>query len=331
MNASRLGRCAVWGLVMLFVLGASAPTVEAKGSKSGSAKSSRPSSGSSFKGRSAAPPAKRSPGFTGDTSRTRVGGHASYGHYRYPWGHYRPYYYDPYLYFNYGYPGYYSGFLGWPYLAWGWYPPVRAYHEVTAAGGRAPATVETAVKPRKASVYLDGDYAGQARDFNGSWDAMYVDPGVHTFEFRRDGYMSLSIGMRVGAGGYYRISERLQKGEGVDPRSVEAPPQPEPPPARTPPESFRGEAEVGTEQGAASGLRQGLLHIRAVPADAAVYLDGEFLASAQELTRLHGAIPVAVGEHTVEIVRPGYRTQTQVVRVGEGEPQWVVIELEREN
>ena len=63
--------------------------------------------------------------------------------------------------------------------------------------------------------------------------------------------------------------------------------------------------------------------------DSAVYLDGEFLARASELSRLHGAIPVARGPHRIEVVRPGFESRTVDVDV-EGEmPVRVEIDLRR--
>ena len=66
-----------------------------------------------------------------------------------------------------------------------------------------------------------------------------------------------------------------------------------------------------------------------LPPDAAVYLDGEFLAHADELRRLHGAIPVAHGQHTIEVVRPGFRNVKQTVVVEGSDPVRVELELER--
>ncbi len=66
------------------------------------------------------------------------------------------------------------------------------------------------------------------------------------------------------------------------------------------------------------------------PPDAAVYLDGEFLARASELSRLHGSLPVARGPHTIEVVRPGFESRAVDVDV-EGEmPVRVEIDLQRD-
>ena len=65
------------------------------------------------------------------------------------------------------------------------------------------------------------------------------------------------------------------------------------------------------------------------PPDAAVYLDGEFLAQADELRRLHGALPVAAGNHIVEVVRPGYVSERQRIEVIDGDVARVAIQLGR--
>jgi len=82
--------------------------------------------------------------------------------------------------------------------------------------------------------------------------------------------------------------------------------------------------------GARGALRTGMMRIRVEPSDAAVYLDGEFLGTADELSKLHGALSVAVGEHRVEAVRPGYRTQTAAVTVTETGTEILRLSLEAE-
>jgi hypothetical protein len=246
----------------------------------------------------------------------RASGRATYGY----GGYYHGY---PGGYYGYhGYP-YYYGWAAWP---WGWWYAGWPYYVIR--DGVSPAgsgVVETDVKPKKAEIRVDGQFVGQARDFNGRWDYLWLQPGEHVFEFSKDGYMTLRRVLKVRAGMHVQITEQLAKGEGIDPRSSD-PPSPaakvEPPSsaakvetragARAPASSdFR--ADLGT-------LRRGLLRLDVEPRDAAVYLDGEFLARASELRRLHGALPVADGVHTVEVVRPGYESRTVEVEVTADEP-----------
>ena len=66
------------------------------------------------------------------------------------------------------------------------------------------------------------------------------------------------------------------------------------------------------------------------PRDAAVYLDGEFLAEGGELALLHCALAVAAGDHRVQVVRPGYRATTREIQVGADGTSTIEIRLERE-
>jgi len=234
--------------------------------------------------------------------------------------------------------GYWGGYWGWPYYGWGWGWP---YHRwgwyysqgpapVMYAAGinrSAPAALVTDIRPKKAEVRIDGELVGQARDYNGKWDQLWISPGEHEIEFSREGYQTLRLHVKTGPGGYHSIEQNLQKGTGLDPRSTERPARPEATQAAAPSETPR--VDWGANQPRES-LRSGFLRIDAQPTDAAIYLDGEFLASAAELGRLHGSLPIALGLHTVEVVRPGYSSRTMRVEVNGEEPVKVLIRLDRE-
>jgi hypothetical protein len=194
--------------------------------------------------------------------------------------------------------------------------------------GVAPArsgVVETDVQPKKAAVRVDGNLVGQARDFNGRWDYLWLEPGEHVLEFSKDGFMTLRRHLDVRAGMHVRVTERLEKGDGIDPPSSEGPAPTAPVAGRTAaPETPLSEPRAGS-----GTLKHGLLRLEVEPFDAAVYLDGEFLARASELRRLHGALPVADGVHTVEVVRPGYDSRTVEVEVTADEPARIEIVLVR--
>jgi hypothetical protein len=191
-----------------------------------------------------------------------------------------------------------------------------------------PGTVEIDVRPRKATVRLDGENVGRAKDYNGSWNVLVLEPGRYLLELERDGYRTLQIPLEVESAAHYHILERLEEGEGLDPRSA------------TWEDVAAAEAEAGAsgDAGAEGSLEletrrspvlsRGFLRLEVTPRDAAVYLDGEFLASGDELSRLHGALAVAGGEHVVEVVRPGYETRRIEVLVEGDEPVVVRVALE---
>ncbi len=326
--AHRLSRITAGVMVLFLAAGGLAALA-------GSAKRTRPSGSGSAGGSTKASAAsagssRRGSGTAGST--TAVSGRASYGY-----GN-RGYRYGGYSY----YPGGWYGGYGWygPYgygwygpYGYGWYGPYAGhrYRMVTVAVSpdrNAPAVLETDVHPRKAHLILNGDDMGKVKYFNGNWDRLPLPPGQHTIEFRAKGYRTLKLEMETEAGRFYRLDYRMEKGEGEDPRSMRLPRSA---PREETIEKAERTASPGLEAGVSPGLLRGLLRIRVSPADAAVYLDGEFLGRGDELSRLHGALPVAAGFHRIEVVRPGFTSRTQEVEVIEGgDPVRIELELDRE-
>jgi hypothetical protein len=174
---------------------------------------------------------------------------------------------------------------------------------------------------------VDGEDLGRAKDFNGTWDALRLPPGVHVLEFSRDGYQTFRAVVDVRPGRTYRIGRDLREGSGLDPDSDPLPAAGAEPAERAEPVISADAAGTGMR----GALAVGFLDLTVRPADAAVYLDGSFLARGDELDRLHGAIPVAAGTHRVEVVRPGHVSKTLLVKVKSGDrPTSLEVTLEPE-
>lgn len=305
-------------LVLLFAV--SAPIGEAAGRR-GASSSGRSSAPVARSSPSRAPSSARSAPARTATSRPQAAprgvarGQARYG-YSPNGGGYYPYY-PP----DWGWGGYWGWggwwgpdpYWGWPYWGWPYYygPTVVVAPPMDVElPPDLPGVVETAVSPKSASLAVDGEELGFAKDFNGAWDALRLPPGTHVLEFSKEGYRSYRAVVNVEPGRRYRIERQLEPGEGLDPRSDALPP----PPSEAPPPT---------------ALRTGFLRLSVQPSDAAVYLDGVFVGSGLELDRLHGAIPVAVGPHRIEVLRPGHATRTIEVDVSSAEtPTSVEVALE---
>ncbi len=214
-------------------------------------------------------------------------------------------------------PGYGYGYAG--YGAWygGWYAPYAGNYlaRVDAQSPGGPATVETGVSPTDAEVVLDGESVGFASDYNGRWDELSVAPGPHTIAFQAKGYRTLVITFEARPGATYAFHEALVRGEGEDRRELRS----AEPVARE---------ETPSPNPAPSAM--GRLRIHAEPADAAVYLDGEYLGVGADLGRIHGALAVTTGTHRLEAVRPGYVSAVRTIEVGGSDPTSVELSLERE-
>ncbi|HEX4825606.1 MAG TPA: PEGA domain-containing protein [Candidatus Polarisedimenticolaceae bacterium] len=261
-------------------------------------------------------------------------GIARYGYYH---GGYYPYYGYGYPYYGYPYYGYWGwpywgfgfyGSWGYPYYGYGYYPPSDAGYGMGDAHPQTPAVIETKVSPGSAEVLLDGESVGFAKDYNGHWDELRVSPGKHTVSFQNGGYKTLTFDIDVMPGGHYVLDNDMSEGSGEERRTIAAPQAPQrqaegPDPGYAPNGQPGGYAAPNGPPSSAPPTFQesmtvagGRMTIHAKPDDAAVYLDGEYLGTAGELARLHGAIPVATGPHQLQIVRPGFSSDARTVEVG---------------
>jgi len=183
-----------------------------------------------------------------------------------------------------------------------------------------------------------------ADDFDGTPSYLYLRPGHYTLEFRLGGYKSDSREIDARPGQYYPVNMKLPRISGekatpwydrpkglpvarvFGPKAAE--PQENPGPG--PETSLRPELpQRGTEAPAPrSALRGAALDLQISPANAAVYIDGELVGSAAELSRLERGLAVTPGQHRVEVVAPGRESKVVTVDVKEGERQQVVVQLE---
>ena len=103
----------------------------------------------------------------------------------YPWGWggfgfgvYFGQHYDPWFY---GYPGspYYFGGANYVYY------------------GPNYGSMKLNVMPNTATVYVDGYFAGTAKDLGGSFHELRLEPGTHVVEIKAEGYETQSLNIRA--------------------------------------------------------------------------------------------------------------------------------------
>jgi hypothetical protein len=300
------------------------------GSSSGGA--SHTSSGSSSSGGSAE---RRHPrAGTGTGHRYYGGGGGYYGGY-YPWS---PWYYPSSYAWGPYWGSYYYGY--WPQGAYytGGYD--RSYRSASGETG----AIRVLVDPDDAKVYVDGYYAGKVEDFDGFTQRLYLTGGPHEILLKRDGYRSVRYRVYVIPGETIKIDHEMVKGEGEEALQDlsggrgEAPegryaPDPRgsvrddrgdddredaPPPPRL---SLRDGAGADADRGATRGS----LDLRVWPADASVYVDGEFRGTGRQVRTLE----LTPGTHRVEVVRPGFPTFQREVEIRAGRNEDLQVTLER--
>ena len=119
--------------------------------------------------------------------------------------HYRVYYYPSYYsYGRYYDPFYYSGFhLGYlAYSPWGWTPAFYGYPYGYGGFGYAGygydiGRLRLKVQPRDAEVYVDGYFAGNVDDFDGTFQSLKLETGGYRIEIRKPGFETLQFDVHV--------------------------------------------------------------------------------------------------------------------------------------
>jgi len=270
--------------------------------------------------------APRGPARTPNTGRSGSGGYdTSYRRHGYnPYGHR---YGHRYGYYGLGYYGYSPYYLMYhrgyaPYhLYYGPYGYSRHYGGPTRSLG----AVDLNVKPKKAEVYLDGKLVGRAGEFDGFPGYLWLEEGTHQLIFHRDGFETVVREVKVMRDVVVDVRERMADGVATPIEEFPAPPAVVAPRAAEAPTPMMEERVVELD----ATSEPGRLTLRVEPGDASVYLDGRFIGTGDDLSRLQAGVMVDPGSHTVEIVRPGYATETLEFEVDSDAQAELVVELER--
>jgi len=120
-------------------------------------------------------------------------------------------------------PGWGYGFSPWgfsPYYGWGFgpypYQPaggVDMNYAMMAGFG----AVELNVKPNRADVWVDGKYAGEARDLDGYPSYLWLADGAHRVAVYKGGYKTFDEEIAVQRGMKTEIKVRLEPGDSPPP------------------------------------------------------------------------------------------------------------------
>ncbi len=333
-------------ILALLVIAADAPTFaqgrakstrssgsgsSSSGSKvsSGSSSSSAPRATSSSRGSTA----QRSGSSKASNTRQSTPASRSRGRFR-GRDYHRSHYHNIGLHFGYGgwygWGGYYGGYY-YPYyyhpFYWGvpYYVPRRAYQQDRLGA------FDLNVRPKKAEVYLDGQFVGTAGQFDGFPDHLWLEQGSYELIFYRPGLGTERRVLSIYPGVVVDVRLRMQPGESVDPGELSSVDRSEGAIAEVrsayerqarqeAPRAPAPEASAELDTRAAPGR----VRLSIVPADASVYLDGRLLGSGDELRKLHAGLVVEAGSHLIEVVRPGYDTVRREFSVEGGDE----VELE---
>jgi hypothetical protein len=111
----------------------------------------------------------------------------------YPYGYYWPgygyglgYFYDPWMWGSpYGYGGYYD-----PYYGGGGGAYYQSHYGDLGS-------LRLRVKPNNAQVFVDGYFMGEIDNFDGTFQKLTLESGVHRIEIRAEGYEPVQFEVKV--------------------------------------------------------------------------------------------------------------------------------------
>jgi hypothetical protein len=249
----------------------------------------------------------------GRRSRSRAVYRPYYGSFgRYGgFGAFWPYYFSPYAFGRYG-----------PY-AWG---PGPAGYAAPNAGA-----LDINTKPKKASVYLDGELIGRVGSFDGFPGYLWLREGSYRLAIFMEGHETLERSISVHPGLVIKIDEDLAPGAAVQPQPAAPALVAARAAERTGPsgEPWRVEKRgQPIEQDQRSEPARLMVEVQ--PADAVVYLDGRLLGSGAQLANLHSPLIIDPGAHRLEVTRPGYASAVRAFEATKSEDISLRIELRQE-
>lgn len=229
--------------------------------------------------------------------------------------------------------------------------PVAAYWTGPPQAEGMPPGPELAIvsidaRPKDARVHLDDRFVGRARYLDGRPGYLYLTPGLYRLELRLDGYQTVVVNLEAQAGCRFDLKHRLQRipgtakedkaenfGKGEPFNRVFAPLLPGVQPGGA---VKNGGADPGLRPDIAATGRSGgeklpqgaALKLTVSPDEASVAIDGGFVATARELSRMVGALAVTSGSHRIEISAPGFLTVTRDLELADGEVLELTVDLE---
>jgi len=126
--------------------------------------------------------------------------------------------YGPRAFFGFGfYPGFY-GFYPGPYGYWG--APPRGGMDLNFVRAMGIGALELHVKPGKAEVWVDGQFAGKASDFDGWPSYLWMKKGTHKITVYQGGYETFNEKYDVAPGTVFEVHLKLNKGQSTPPKAV---------------------------------------------------------------------------------------------------------------
>jgi hypothetical protein len=188
------------------------------------------------------------------------------------------------------------------------------------------------VRPKSTEIYVDGQPIGKAGKYDGYPGYLWLDSGTHELVFHKEGFRTFSRKFEVRTGMVTEVRVEMERGESFLPEMRMESVAPSGGSRTVLPRdgSATRVPEASAKPGEVIDLRSegGRIRVLAEPADASIYLDGRFIGTGADLSRLRGGLMLDQGEHQLEAVHPNFVSDRLSFRVKAGEELELRLTLE---
>ncbi len=151
---------------------------------------------------------------------------------------------------------------------------------------RGLSAIDVNIQPKDVEISLDGVVVGTADQFDGFPRFLVVNPGTHEIQARKTGFHTYRVTVRVAPGQQVNLNKIMEPGR--DEASISHTVA-----------GGRPSAPVGGSPHVMAPLK---VYFQISNPDAAVYVDGVFVGTAREISRLHGPLRVDRGAREITVV-----------------------------
>ncbi len=226
------------------------------------------------------------------------------------------------------------------------YKPLRYYYPDIGA-------LDLDIDPEEAYIYIDGELVGIADQFDGWPGYLWLKKGVYDLVIYYPGRKTISKQITVVPGVVIDIEYKMRKGISLLPEELISKDEKY---RKRRLERYRAkeqecedntvleddtlleiekyeddiEIKVKKKRFAKDDGKYGWVDLKIEPEEAAVYVNGNFVAIAKEISRMKSSLSLPAGVHEIEVIHPDYPKMSLDVEVREGETVVVEVDLVEE-
>ncbi len=182
------------------------------------------------------------------------------------------------------------------------------YNDVHSYRDKGLAAYDINIRPKDASIFLDGVYVGKADEFDGSPKFLVVKPGTHTITAKREGFRTYTVRVPINAGEQININKHLEPLKGLLREKIER-------------------KRVVVEH-SSDYIKAVTVRFNVKDESAKVYFDNTFVGTIGEIKRLHKPLLVETTVKRIVIESKGAKIEFSLPDLIKRQGEHIVIDTQ---